>query len=116
MPDEESSVPPSMRNDKFVGVEIEEENDDLDPGYYLSPLTPKEHGRSYSRRLMMLRVLDWLSTVPLLPNDGSSHRDEQNAGYHSQSKAYRYLPDRSNQHLDAHKDEDARKAIVEILK
>jgi hypothetical protein len=25
-----------------VVVEIEEENDDLKPGYYLSPLTPKE--------------------------------------------------------------------------
>ncbi len=42
MPDEESSVPPSMRNYKFVVVEIEEENDDFKPGYYLSALTPKE--------------------------------------------------------------------------
>ena len=42
MPDEESLIPPSMRNYKFVVVEIEEENDDLKPGYYLSPLTPKE--------------------------------------------------------------------------
>jgi len=42
MPDEESQIPPSMRNYKFVVVEIEEENDDLKPGYYLSPLTPKE--------------------------------------------------------------------------
>jgi hypothetical protein len=41
MPDEESSIPPSMRNYKFVVVEIEE-NGDLKPGYYLSPLTPKE--------------------------------------------------------------------------
>jgi hypothetical protein len=31
-----------MRNYKFVVVEIEEENGDLDPGYYLSTLTPKE--------------------------------------------------------------------------
>ena len=42
MPDEESPIPPSMRNYKFVVVEIEVENDDLKPGYYLSPLTPKE--------------------------------------------------------------------------
>jgi len=31
-----------MRNYKFVVVEIEEKNDDLDPGYYSSTLTPKE--------------------------------------------------------------------------
>jgi len=42
MPDKESSVPPSMRNYKFVVVEIEEESSELRPGYYLSPLTPKE--------------------------------------------------------------------------
>jgi hypothetical protein len=42
MPDEESSNPPSMRNYKFVVVEIEEENGDLKPGYYFSRLTPKE--------------------------------------------------------------------------
>ena len=32
MPDEESPIPPSMRNYKFVVVEIEEENGDLNPG------------------------------------------------------------------------------------
>jgi hypothetical protein len=42
MPDEESPIPPSMRNYKFVVVEIEEENGDHKPGYYLSTLTPKE--------------------------------------------------------------------------
>jgi hypothetical protein len=42
MPDEKSPIPPSMRNYKFVVVEIEEENGDLKPGYYLSTLTPKE--------------------------------------------------------------------------
>ena len=42
MPDEESPIPPSMRNYKFVVVEIEEENDHFDPGYYFSTLTPKE--------------------------------------------------------------------------
>jgi len=42
MPDEESPIPPSMRNYKFVVVEIEEEDDDLKPGYYFSTLTPKE--------------------------------------------------------------------------
>jgi hypothetical protein len=31
-----------MRNYKFVVVEIEEENGDLTPGYYLSTFTPKE--------------------------------------------------------------------------
>ncbi len=41
MPDEESPLPPSLRNYKFVVVEIDEENDDLTPGYYLSALTPK---------------------------------------------------------------------------
>jgi len=42
MPDEQSSVPPSMRNYKFVVVQIEVENGDFEPGYYLSTLTPKE--------------------------------------------------------------------------
>ena len=42
MPDEESPVPPSMRNYKFVVVEMEEENGDLKSGYYFSTLTPKE--------------------------------------------------------------------------
>ncbi len=42
MPDEESPMPPSMRNYKFVMVEIEEGDEDLKPGYYLSTLTPKE--------------------------------------------------------------------------
>ncbi len=42
LPDEESSLPPSMRNYRFVVVGIEEENGDLRPGYYLSALTPKE--------------------------------------------------------------------------
>jgi len=41
-PDEESSVPLSMRNYKFVVVQIEEENGDLQPGYYFSTLTAKE--------------------------------------------------------------------------
>jgi hypothetical protein len=42
MPDEESPIPPSMRNYKFVVVEIAEDNEELNPGYYRSPLTPKE--------------------------------------------------------------------------
>jgi len=42
MPDDESPIPPSMRNDKFEVAEIEEENADLKPGYYFSGLTPKE--------------------------------------------------------------------------
>ena len=42
MPDEESSILPSMRNYKFVVVEIEEGNGDLKAGYYFSSLTPKE--------------------------------------------------------------------------
>jgi len=42
IPDEECPTPPSMRNYKFVVVEIEEENNDFKPGYYLSTLTPKE--------------------------------------------------------------------------
>ena len=42
MPDEESPLPPPMRNYKFVVVEIEDEGDNLKPGYYLSALTPKE--------------------------------------------------------------------------
>jgi len=41
MPDE-SPIPPSMRNYKFVVVEIDEENGDLNPGYYISAFTPKE--------------------------------------------------------------------------
>lgn len=41
LPDEESPIPPLMRNYKFVVIEIEEENGELKPGYYLSPLTPK---------------------------------------------------------------------------
>jgi len=42
LPDEESPIPPLMENYKFVVVEVEEENVELKPGYYLSPLTPKE--------------------------------------------------------------------------
>ncbi len=42
MPDEESSVPPDLRGYKFVVVQVEEENGELKPGFYLSPLTPKE--------------------------------------------------------------------------
>ncbi len=42
MPDEESPVPPAMRNYKYVMVEVGEENEDIKPGYYLSTLTPKE--------------------------------------------------------------------------
>ena len=42
MPDEESPPPPSMRNYKFVAVEVEREGGDLDPGYSLSSFTPKE--------------------------------------------------------------------------
>lgn len=42
LPDEESQLPPSMRNYEFVMIEMEEENGGLKPGYYLSPLTPKE--------------------------------------------------------------------------
>ena len=40
MPDEEFPVPPSMRNYKFVVVQIEEDNEALKAGYYLSTLTP----------------------------------------------------------------------------
>jgi len=36
------SIPPSMRNYKFVVVEIEEGNGDFKAGYYFSSLTPKE--------------------------------------------------------------------------
>jgi hypothetical protein len=39
MPEEESPLPPSMRNYKFVVVEVEEEIGDLDPGYYLTFLS-----------------------------------------------------------------------------
>jgi hypothetical protein len=42
MPDEESQVPPEFRNYKFVIVEVEEENGEIKPGFYLSSLTPKE--------------------------------------------------------------------------
>ncbi len=42
MPDEESSIPSSLRNYNFVVVEIEEDNDALKAGYYLSTLTPEE--------------------------------------------------------------------------
>jgi hypothetical protein len=42
MPDEESPIPPPMRNYRFVVVEIDEENGDLKPGFYLSTLTSKE--------------------------------------------------------------------------
>jgi len=42
MPDEESPVPPGLRNYKFVVIQVEEENSELKPGFYLSSLTPKE--------------------------------------------------------------------------
>lgn len=42
MPDEESSISPSMRNYKFVLVEIKEGNGGYKPGYYFSSITPKE--------------------------------------------------------------------------
>ena len=42
MPDEESPVPPDLRNYKFVVVQVEEENSELKSGFYLSSLTPKE--------------------------------------------------------------------------
>jgi len=42
MPDEESQTPPLMRNYKFVVVEVGEKDEELDPGYYFSTLTPKE--------------------------------------------------------------------------
>jgi len=42
MPDEESPVPPDMRNYKFVVIQVEEENSELKPGFYLSSMTPKE--------------------------------------------------------------------------
>jgi len=42
VPDEECSVPPDLRGYKFVVVQVEEENSELKPGFYLSPLTPKE--------------------------------------------------------------------------
>ncbi len=42
MPDEEFSVLPDLRGYKFVVVQVEEENSELKPGFYLSPLTPKE--------------------------------------------------------------------------
>ncbi|MGZ6203056.1 MAG: hypothetical protein ACXWM6_16240 [Thermodesulfobacteriota bacterium] len=42
IPDEESPVPPDLRNYKFVVIQVEEENSELKPGFYLSSLTPKE--------------------------------------------------------------------------
>jgi hypothetical protein len=39
---EESPIPLSMQNYKFVIVEIEKKDGDLEPGYYLCSLTPKE--------------------------------------------------------------------------
>ena len=42
MPDEESPVSPGLRNYKFVVIQVEEENSELEPGFYLSSLTPKE--------------------------------------------------------------------------
>ena len=42
MPDEESPVPPDLRNYKFVVIQVEEENSELELGFYLSSLTPKE--------------------------------------------------------------------------
>jgi hypothetical protein len=42
MPEEESAVPPDLRNYKFVVIQVGEENDELKPGFYLSSLTPKE--------------------------------------------------------------------------
>jgi hypothetical protein len=42
MPDEESPVAPDLRNYKFVVIQVEEENSELKPGFYLSSLTPKE--------------------------------------------------------------------------
>lgn len=42
MPDEDSTVPPDLRNYKFVVIQIERENNELKPGFYLSSLTPKE--------------------------------------------------------------------------
>jgi hypothetical protein len=42
MSDEESQVLPEFRNYKFVVVEAEEENGEIEPGFYLSSLTPKD--------------------------------------------------------------------------
>ena len=42
MPDEESPVAPDLRNYKFVVIQVEEENSELEPGFYLSSLTPKQ--------------------------------------------------------------------------
>jgi hypothetical protein len=42
MSDEESPVPPDLRNYKFVVIQTEDENGELKPGFYLSSLTPKE--------------------------------------------------------------------------
>ena len=35
MPDEESLVPPDLRNYKFVVIQVEEENSELKAGFYL---------------------------------------------------------------------------------
>ena len=42
MQDEESPVPPDLRNYKFVVIQIEDEDSEIKPGFYLSSLTPKE--------------------------------------------------------------------------
>ena len=42
MLDEGSLVPPDLRNYKFVVIQVEEDNSELKPGFYLSSLTPKE--------------------------------------------------------------------------
>ncbi len=42
LPDEESPLPPDLRNYKFVIIQVEEDEGELKPGYYLSLLTPKE--------------------------------------------------------------------------
>ena len=42
MPEEESPFPPSLKNYKFVVIQVEEENSEPKPGFYLSSLTPKE--------------------------------------------------------------------------
>ena len=42
IPDEESPVPPDLRNYKFVVIRVEQEDSELKPGFYLSSLMPKE--------------------------------------------------------------------------
>ncbi len=42
VPDEESPVPPDLRNYKFVVIQVDEENSELKPGFYLSSVRPKE--------------------------------------------------------------------------